>query len=298
MGIGLGSLGRKISGLASGGVHLAKSAAHVASSALDGVEKGGYAAVQFSLKAEQMLSRQEQNFGAGMVDWGKSSLSTLNTIAHHPLLTAESIGSLAMNPLINPLAIPTDLLKGWVQGQSPRQVFQQGADQLVGLEKAVTSDYRNEYKKHGVAGVAGQITADVLFAVATGGESKAGEAVAEAGAKEAAEVASRQSAKGALKELAQRGLDKAKEVVLEAPMKVRETALAAPGELKDFARDLSRMGESAESRKVVQDAFLEGVKPGKPEMANNSEQAFTSTAAFRLPGSGWGIRQAQRALFG
>ncbi len=168
----------------SGAVHTAK---HVVSDAKDtavGVAKDGVhlsgEALEAGAKANQWVNQQKLNFGKGVVEWGKSTVGTVVGLASHPVETAKGLEKLANNPILNPSG---GLLNAAIHGKDPIEAYKEGGDQLKGIGTGLVNDYKTQYEKNGVAGVAGYVAPDLLTAVLSGGGSAAAKGGATAAAR-------------------------------------------------------------------------------------------------------------------
>jgi hypothetical protein len=159
------------------------------------------------------VAEQGENFAGGVVDWGKSAYGTVKTLATHPLESAEAFGNLATNPVLDPLG---GLVKDTIEGKNPIQGYKDGLSQLGTLGKAIGSDYSDEYKKNGAAGVAGYVVPDLLLALATDGSGDAAEATGKVATKAVAEdvgkTGAEDAAKGGLRSTVESGVNKAGEL--------------------------------------------------------------------------------------
>ncbi len=183
-------------------------------------------------KALEFKANTELDFAKGVFDWGKSTFDTAKGIVTHPVETAKAVGNLATNPVLNPvLGIP----KALIEGKNPVEAYKDGANQLKDIGTGLYNDYKEEYKKNGIAGLAGFIAPDVAIAVLSGGSSAgakgAGTAAAKGVAKEVAEETLEHGvATGVAREVAEKstGREIAKEIAKEvAP---------GPGDIADGAR--------------------------------------------------------------
>ena len=185
-------------------------------------------AVEFTAEADQFVKKQQLNFGKGVLEWGKSSVSTVVGLASNPVDTAKAVGKLATNPVLNPVG---GTVAAAVQGKNPVEAYREGGEQLKGIGEGLVNDYKQVYKEHGAAGVAGYLAPDVALAVLSGGGS--------AGAKGAGTAA----AKGVAKEVAEETVEKAvtrevaEEVVQKSiPKEVGKSLAPGPEDIADGAR--------------------------------------------------------------
>lgn len=185
-------------------------------------------AVEFTAEADQFVKKQQLNFGKGVLEWGKSSVSTVVGLASNPVDTAKAVGKLATNPVLNPVG---GTVVAAVQGKNPVEAYREGGEQLKGIGEGLVNDYKQVYKDHGAAGVAGYLAPDIALAVLSGGGS--------AGAKGAGTAA----AKGVAKEVAEETVEKAvtrevaEEVVQKSiPKEVAKSLAPGPEDVADGAR--------------------------------------------------------------
>lgn len=194
-----GDVAKKVTGEAS------KRVGDVKDKAVGGVKD----AVHFSKEVVEEGAHQGANFGRGVVEWGKGTAGTVASLATHPVQTAKAVKSLSDNPLLNPskgILNPVNLAKDAIHGDNPLDRYKKGAEQLKGIGTTLANDYKDQYEKNGVAGVAGYVAPDLALAVLSGGSSSAAKggatAVAKTTAKEVAEEAVQQSAGAGLKDTA------------------------------------------------------------------------------------------------
>ena len=176
----------------------------------DTVVEGTKDAVHFSgevlekgAQANNWVNEQKLNFGKGVLEWGKGTVGTVVGLATHPVESAKAVGKLATNPVLNPvLGLPVAA----IQGKNPVEAYKEGGEQLKGIGEGLYNDYKTQYDKNGVAGLAGYIAPDLAMAVLSGGGSAGAKggatAAGKAITKEVAEEAVEQGAKQTLKETA------------------------------------------------------------------------------------------------
>lgn len=184
--VGAGAV-NKAKDVGGGAVDLAKKGVSTAKDVGGAALDKGKDAVQFSGEILEKGAKGAldvgKDFGAGVVQWGKGTVGTVVGIASHPLETAKALGSLASNPILNPVAAPIRGAAAALQGKNPLDVYKDGAQQLKGIGEGLASDWKTTYKEHGVAGVLGLAAPDIATAVLTGGGSAAGKVGAEAAGK-------------------------------------------------------------------------------------------------------------------
>lgn len=182
---------------------------------VDRVARAGRDVATFSQEALEFKQRQERNFAMGVYEWGKGTVDTVVGIAKDPVGTARGLGDLATNPLISPVA---GFARAGLEGRSPNEALAQGYRDLRDIGGGLVGGYKDVYREHGAAGLAGNLAPDVVTALVSGGTGTAartgGRAVVREVAEESAEqvvqeTASR-STRGALR---QAGRDVAEEFV-------------------------------------------------------------------------------------
>lgn len=166
-------------------------------------------AVNLSEEVVEEGAHQGANFGRGVVEWGKGTAGTVTSLVTHPVQTAKAVKSLTDNPLLNPskgILNPVNLASDAIHGNNPLDRYKKGAEQLKGIGTTLVNDYKDQYDKNGVAGVAGYAAPDLALAVLSGGSSSAAKggatAVAKTTAKEVAEEAVEQTAGAGVKDTA------------------------------------------------------------------------------------------------
>ena len=200
MGFGIGNIVNKAKDIGGSVVHKAKDvggsvvhkAKDVGGSVVNKAKDVGGDVVHFSSEAMEWKARQEKNFANGVVDWGKGTVGTVTTLASHPVETVKAVGKLATNPVLNPLGGTAVAL---AQGKNPITAYKDGANDLKDIGSGLIQGYKDTYKEHGVAGLAGSIAPDVVLAVASGGTATAAKGTAEVGAKAVATTVAKDVAK-------------------------------------------------------------------------------------------------------
>ncbi len=177
--------------------------------------------VSFSQEANDFIDQQQTNFGNGVLEWGKGTVSTVVDIASHPIETAKAVDKLASNPLLNPVG---GLVRGAFQGKNPVESYKDGLNDVKDIGTGLYDGYKEVYQEHGLAGLAGNIAPDIATAVFTGGASAGAKTAATAGAKtvtkeiaeEAAETAVSRTARGTAKEIGEELVPGPEDLVAEA----------------------------------------------------------------------------------
>lgn len=179
--------------------------------------------VEFSQEALEWKAKQEKNFANGVLEWGKGTVNTVVGIATNPVETAKAVGKLATNPVLNPIGGTA-----WaaIQGKNPIEAYRDGANDLKELGSGLIDDYKQVYKEHGVAGLAGYIAPDAIAAVATGGSGTA----ARGGATVAAKAVTKEVAEEAVSSAATR------EVAKKVGKDVAQELVPGPSDVVDKAR--------------------------------------------------------------
>lgn len=183
-------------------------AKEVGGGALNKAKEVGGDVVSFSKEAWEFKTEQEKNFANGVLDWGKGSIDTVVSIATHPVETVKALDKLASNPVLNPIG---GTARAVISGKNPITAYKDGLGDLKDLGGSLLDGYKETYKEHGVAGVAGSLAPDILLAVASGGGSAAaktggtaaGKTVAKEVAQEAAEQAVKPTVRSVVKGVAQ-----------------------------------------------------------------------------------------------
>lgn len=205
----------------------------VGGSALDKAKDVGKDAVHLSKEALEWKAKQEKNFASGVVEWGKGTVDTVVGIAKNPVATAKAVGKLAMNPVLNPIGGTAAAL---VQGKNPLDAYKEGAGQLKDIGTGLLDGYKDVYKKHGVAGLAGNLAPDVAIALLSGGSGTA--------AKGAGTTAARAVAKEAGEEVVEASL---RETAKTAARKVGKEFIPGPEDIADQARKQDSKEQSSGS---------------------------------------------------
>lgn len=197
----------------------------------------GKDAVHISKEALEWKSKQEKNFANGVLEWGKGSVDTVVGIVKNPVATAKAVGKLATNPVLNPIGGTAMAL---IQGKNPVEAYKEGAGQLKDIGTGLIDGYKDVYKEHGLAGLAGNIAPDVAIALLSGGSGTAAKgagtgaarAVAKEVAGEVAESTVRQTAKNAAKDIAKELLPGPEDIADQA--RRQEESNDKPGSIFDF----------------------------------------------------------------
>lgn len=214
--MGLGIL-KKVGGAVSGAVSTAKNVTEsvadktkdvggavldktkdVGGAVLDKTKDIGGDVVEFSKEVKKFEAEQTKNFAGGVWEWGKGTVGTVVDIAKDPVGTAKGIGELATNPVLNPVG---GTIKGLIQGKNPVEAYSDGLGDLKNIGTGLVDGYKDVYKKHGVAGLLGNIAPDVVTAIATGGSATAAKTAGTVGAKAVAKDVAKVAAKDIGKEL-------------------------------------------------------------------------------------------------
>ena len=175
----------------------------VGGGALDKAKDLGGDVVHLSKEALEFRAKQEKNFANGVLDWGKDAVGTVTTVVSHPIRTAKAVDKLASNPVLNPIG---GTARALISGKNPITAYKDGAKDLKDLGGALVSGYKDTYKEHGIAGLAGRLAPDVVLAVASGGSGTAvktaGTTAAKAATKEVVEEVASTAGKTTLKGVA------------------------------------------------------------------------------------------------
>lgn len=207
MGFSIGGIVNKAKDVGGSVVHKAKDvggsvvhkAKDVGGSVLHKAKDVGGDVVHFSNEALEFKAKQEKNFANGVLDWGKGTVGTVVTLASHPVESAKAVGKLATNPVLNPLGGTAVAL---IQGKNPVTAYKDGLNDVKDIGSGLLDGYKQTYKDHGIAGLAGSIAPDVAIAIASGGSSTAVKGAAEVGGKAVATGLTKEVAKETVKNVA------------------------------------------------------------------------------------------------
>lgn len=206
--------------------------------ALDKAKDVGKDAVHLSKEALEWKTKQEKNFAHGVLEWGKGTVDTVVGIAKNPVATAKAVGKLATNPVLNPIGGTAVAL---AQGKNPIEAYKDGAGQLKDIGKGLLDGYKDVYKEHGIAGLAGNIAPDIAIALATGGTGAAakgaGTTAARAVATEVAEGVATQAVRTTTREVAEEVVESSvRQTVKTAAKDIGKELLPGPEDIIDQAR--------------------------------------------------------------
>jgi len=154
---------------------------HRATGVAESARQTGRDLLTLSSEALEFKQRQERNFGMGVYEWGKGTVDTVVGIARDPVGTARGLGELAQNPVLNPVG---GLANAAREGQSPREAMAEGFRDLRAIGSGLVDGYKDVYREHGAAGLAGNLAPDVVTAVVSGGTATAARTGGRAVAKE------------------------------------------------------------------------------------------------------------------
>ncbi len=154
----------------------------VGGGAIDRAKDVGGDVVSLSREALEFKAKQEKNFANGVLDWGKDTVGTVTTMVSHPVRTAKAVGKLATNPVLNPIG---GTVVAAINGKNPATAYKDGLNDLKDIGGALVSGYKDTYKEHGIAGLAGRLAPDVVLAVASGGSGTAAKTAGTTAAKAA-----------------------------------------------------------------------------------------------------------------